>query len=281
MLKALRQHNNILLALLVSISLIAGVVAVQQATNTGIEIAFAGGGGGGGGGGAGADACGPTGPSGAPGMGGGCGCDGAASGGHGGDGDGDGGGGGGPVCTTSQCISAANVCGDVSIGTQNSCTGICSASVPANPSGSCSVATACGVNATGFNGCSGQCNITQYPFCLTTQNPDGDGEIEWITLDDGSGDGSGLGVTDVFAQIFAKPTLVAPGASTVIRWLSVETESCDVIGENGDLFDGVRGEQLSGPILQETVYTLTCEGYDGSTVTDSVRVRIVPDWEEF
>lgn len=267
---------------MLAVALIGGTIVLQTVTNTGIQIAFAGGDGGGGGGGGAADPCGNPGPSSANGMSGGCGCDGPGAGAGGGDGDGDGDGpGGGPICTTSQCISAANVCGDVSIGTHNSCTNACSASVPANPSGSCSLATACGVNATGFNGCSGQCNITQYPFCKTTQNPDGDGEIEWITLDDGSGDGSGLGVTDVFAQIFAKPNIVAPGASTVIRWLSVETENCDVIGENGDLFSGIRGEEVTGAILQETVYTLSCEGFDGSTVTDSVRVRVVPNWEEF
>jgi len=188
----------------------------------------------------------------------------------------------GNSCTTAQCISAANICGQVNTGTQSSCGGGCSAGVPANPSGSCSVATECGVNATGFNGCSGGCNITRYPFCTTVQNPDGDGEIEWITIgDDGSGN-SNLGATDVSVEIFAVPALVAQGTSTVVRWLSTETDSCEITTfQNIDNWTGVIGEEISSEIVEETTYTITCEGYDGTTVTDSATVDIVPEWEEF
>jgi len=188
-----------------------------------------------------------------------------------------------PSCSSFSCISAANICGDINTGTQNSCTGnICSASVPANPSGTCSVATACGVDATGFNGCSGSCNITSYPFCTTVQNPDGDGEIEWITVGDGnSGNGGGYGATDILLKILAKPVLVAKGKPTVVRWLSTETESCEVTAPNGDSWTGTAGEELTSDIEEETTYILECVGYDDSIVTDSVTVRIVPVWEEF
>ena len=186
-----------------------------------------------------------------------------------------------PVCTTSQCITAANVCGQVNIGSQNSCTGnICSATIPANPSGSCSVATACGVNATGFVGCNGACNITRYPFCASVNNPNGDGEVEWITLN-GSGAGGGIGVTDVRAEIFARPTLVVPQGRTVVRWISTEATSCSVAGANGDAWTGTTGEKISGRIAQETQYVLTCTGFNGAKVSDSVTVRIVPEWQEF
>ena len=187
----------------------------------------------------------------------------------------------GDSCGTIQCISAANICGSVSTGTQSTCGGGCSASVPANPSGSCSVATACGVDATGYNGCNGQCNIVSYPFCTTTQNPDGDGAIEWITV--GGGDGSGIGVTDVTCEIFASPTLVSEGASTVVRWISTETVSASISSSAGgtDSWSGTIGEQLTPPITQQTTFTLTCEGYDESTVTDSITVNVVPEWQEF
>lgn len=186
----------------------------------------------------------------------------------------------GNACTTTQCISGANICGDVNVGTQSSCGGGCSAAVPANPSGTCSVPTVCGVNATGFNGCNGQCNITQYPFCKSVENPDGDGEIEWITLD--PVDGGTLGATDIVAEIFAVPSLVNPAGTTVVRWLSVETDTCEVTSSsNGDVWSGIFGEELSSPILEQTTYTLTCTGFDGSTVTDTAVVEIVPAWEEF
>jgi len=284
--KLLSKNNLLTVVALAAITLVISA-AFLSSNNTnpsfsvGTEIVFAGGGGGGGGGG-GAEACGPSASGDTSGMSGGCGCDGNAGVG-GGDGDGDGDGDGGtPHCTTFSCISAANICGDISTGTQNSCTGICSAGVPANPSGSCSVATECGVNATGFNGCSGGCNITRYPFCTTVQNPDGDGEIEWITIGgDGNGDGSGYGATDILAEIFANPILVAQGTPTVIRWLSIETDSCEVSAPNGDSWTGTTGEELTSDIEEEITYTLTCEGYEGTTFVDSVKVRVVPEWQEF
>jgi len=189
---------------------------------------------------------------------------------------------GNPSCNTFSCISAANICGDVNTGSQSSCGGGCSASVPANPSGTCEVATLCGVNATGFNGCSGSCNITRYPFCKTVANPYGDGEIEWVTIGDGDGNGgNGYGATDIVAEIFARPILVVQGSQTIIRWLSTETESCTVTAPNGDSWTGTEGEELSGDIEEETPYTLTCIGYDDSTVVDTVVVRVAPDWQEF
>lgn len=187
----------------------------------------------------------------------------------------------GNSCTNTQCISAANVCGQVSTGTQSSCGGGCSANVPANPSGTCSVATECGVNATGYNGCNGQCNITRYPFCTTTENPDGDGVIEWIDIDSNGPNGE-FGPTDIACEIFAAPSLVNPGGQTVIRWLSTETDTATVTANtNGDSWEGRFGEEISSFILQQTTYTLSCVGYDGSIVTDSVTVEIVPMWEEF
>ena len=188
----------------------------------------------------------------------------------------------GDSCTTTQCISAANVCGQVNTGTQSSCGGGCSAGVPANPSGACSLATACGVDATGFNGCNGQCNITRFPFCTSTENPDGDGEIEWIEIDNPDGSGGELGATDIACEIFASPTLVSAGTQSVIRWLSTETDSAEVVANlNDDNWTGRFGEQLTSEITEPTTYTLTCVGYDGTTVTDTVTVEIVPEWQEF
>ncbi len=179
-----------------------------------------------------------------------------------------------------SCVSAANICGQVNTGTQNSGTGnVCSATVPANPSGQISIPTACGVDAVGFLGCNGQYNITNYPFCTTTENPKGDGEVTWVTITDNSG--NGIGVSGIFSDIFAVPALVSSGNSTVIRWLSTETASCTVTSTNGDTWSGTIGEEVTTAITGETTYTVTCEGYDQSSISDSVIVDIVPNWEEF
>lgn len=184
----------------------------------------------------------------------------------------------GDSCTVSSCVSPANVCGQVSTGTQNSCTGTCSAAVPANPSGSCSVATACGT-ATGYIGCNGQCNVTQYPSCKSVENPNGDGQIEWITLDQNGGT---LGAADITTNISAEPSLVSPGNATVIRWFSTETTACEVTSSsNGDVWTGTFGEELSSPILEQTTYTLACTAFDNSTAVDTTVVNIVPQWQEF
>ena len=276
-----RQHI-LTTALVALIALVFGAFVLTFSESTRAHFAFAGGDGGGGGGAG--DACGAPGPAGATGATGSCGVGGtgsSGSGGSGGNGGGDGGGeSGGRSCSTFPCISAANVCGDVSTGVQNSCTNICSASVPANPSGSCSVATACGVDATGYNGCGGHCNITEYPFCLSVQNPEGDtNDIEWITI--GNDTDEEYGVTDVVVEIYARPNIVVRDNPTVIRWISLETDSCEVTAPNGDSWSGAVGEELTSDITERTTYTITCEGFDGTDVTDTVVVNIVPEWEEF
>lgn len=203
-----------------------------------------------------------------------------------------------PVCTPIACVSAANMCGVVSTGTQG-CGSGCSASVPANPSGACSIGTVCGVNVTGTNGCAG-CIVTRYPFCKSATNltPGGGGgenggsggdgttdTITWITVDDrglgGDGSGSAIGAADITADVFVSPNLVPHGTPTVVRWLSTEATACTVEGSNGDSWSGVFGEEISSLIVQETIYTITCTAFDNSTITDTAQVRIVPIWQEF
>jgi len=177
----------------------------------------------------------------------------------------------GTPCTTS------NICGELAHGTTQ-CNGSCDASSE-DPSGSCSLyVAACDAYATGYNGCNGQCNITQYPVCTTTQNPGGGGEIEWITLPPGTGEGP----ADIAAEITAVPALVSVGGSSVVYWNSTETDSCAVASSsNEDNWTGRFGTELTSAIIEETTYTLTCEGFDGSSITDTATVRIVPIWQEF
>lgn len=188
----------------------------------------------------------------------------------------------GDSCSSTSCVSAPNACGTVATGTLSSCGGACSAPTPVNPSGTCSVSTPCGT-ATGYVGCNTGCNLTHYPVCLTV-DPNGDtdyGEVTWIDFAPQGGGEFGLG--DIDAQLLAVPNLVFAGTQTTLRWLSVGTTQCSISGDNGDVFSnvGVAGERASGTISQETLYTLTCTGFDDTTVSDTAVVRIIPVFEEF
>ncbi len=80
------------------------------------------------------------------------------------------------------------------------------------------------------------------------------------------------------------PNLVRSGDSTRVYWQVENAVSCSVSGTNGDywegLFSGAQG-QITGAIGQQVVYTLSCEGYDGTSprsVIENAVVNVVPVW---
>jgi len=59
--------------------------------------------------------------------------------------------------------------------------------------------------------------------------------------------------------------------------------SCTVQGTNGDTWSGSTSEnpgKTSGPISQQTVYTLSCSALDSSTYQESMTVNLVPAYQE-
>jgi len=84
----------------------------------------------------------------------------------------------------------------------------------------------------------------------------------------------------IAGAIFARPSLVKSGGTTLVTWQTREVTSCTVTGTNGDSWTGTAGEQTSGTIVEETVYTLSCIAFDGSTVTDTVTVIVAPTFVE-
>lgn len=84
----------------------------------------------------------------------------------------------------------------------------------------------------------------------------------------------------IAADINANPVLVKPGDTSVITWNSAETTSCTVTAPNGDRWTGTSGTQTSSAINELTTYTLTCQAFNGRTVTDTVSVGIIPSWNE-
>jgi hypothetical protein len=59
-------------------------------------------------------------------------------------------------------------------------------------------------------------------------------------------------------------------------------KSCTVSGQNGDAWTGLLsslGGNISKPITAETTYTLCCIALDGTPLTKSATVRILPSWQ--
>lgn len=84
----------------------------------------------------------------------------------------------------------------------------------------------------------------------------------------------------IAAEIKANPKLVKPGDTSTITWNSAETTSCTVTAPNGDRWTGTSGTQTSSPINELTTYSLTCQAFNGRTVTATASVGIIPSWNE-
>ncbi len=76
-----------------------------------------------------------------------------------------------------------------------------------------------------------------------------------------------------------RPQILPVGGRARVHWDLSNVESCTVEGSNGDSWtgeaSGASGRQTS-PIVQHTRYTLLCEGSDGSSVSESQVVNILP-----
>lgn len=83
------------------------------------------------------------------------------------------------------------------------------------------------------------------------------------------------------ASVSAIPSLVRPGLSTIVSWVSANTSSCHVSGNNGDgPWTGRTGAQTSSAIHAQVIYTLTCNGFDGSAITKIATTNVIPTWIE-
>ena len=78
----------------------------------------------------------------------------------------------------------------------------------------------------------------------------------------------------------ARPLLVRAEETVNVTWSADFVNSCTVTGTNGDRWETRTGNETSGPIDQQTIYTLSCAGVDGSTLTQQVTVGIIPIFQE-
>ena len=85
-------------------------------------------------------------------------------------------------------------------------------------------------------------------------------------------------------DISASPRLVRAGTISKITWSSKGTKSCTVSANNGDggtsVWNVLAGTQSSSPILQRTIYTLACLDANGSPLTKSTTIDLIPSFEE-
>jgi len=79
------------------------------------------------------------------------------------------------------------------------------------------------------------------------------------------------------------PILVRQGTSVQVSWQTQNVQGCTVSGTNGDSWTTNSGTQTSSPIEEQTIYTITCQGYPGSSpasVSQYTTVNIVPQFQE-
>lgn len=92
------------------------------------------------------------------------------------------------------------------------------------------------------------------------------------------------GANGLTGHLQIRPALVPRGFTTRVYWDVSGVESCSVTGTNGDSWSGVASGstgRVSGVINQQTLYTLTCEAYEGQTFDpETAFVNIVPIFQE-
>jgi len=156
-----------------------------------------------------------------------------------------------PACSPSygqSCTSSANACGQTTTGTY-SCSGVCSATTPANPAGygsACtSAANACGQTNTGTIQCNGQCSATKPP-------------------------NSNCGNPTCSVTFDANP---APyGIGTTMRWTSARAASF-TIQNVGPVTPNVAGSAHVAP-SSSTSYAGSVVGHNGNTVSCPATLNI-------
>ncbi len=77
------------------------------------------------------------------------------------------------------------------------------------------------------------------------------------------------------------PLLVRKGETVQVAWSTTNISACTVSGSNSDLWSGTSGTDTSLAIQSQTIYTIRCtSSVDGSTVSQSATVNIIPVWCE-
>lgn len=81
-------------------------------------------------------------------------------------------------------------------------------------------------------------------------------------------------------SITVTPSLVRSGNTTVVNWVATRVRTCTVTATNADTWTGHNGTQTSRAITSMTTYTLTCTRDNGTQLTDTATVNIIPVFNE-
>lgn len=114
------------------------------------------------------------------------------------------------------------------------------------------------------------------------------GEGIGAVIYDDLGEGGANGILDGDLTIRAIPAFVGSGSTSFVHWNTEGMTACIVTGSNGDggsdewnvlasLSNGVE----TSPIVEQTIYTLSCVNADGNQFEDTAQVSIIPNWQEF
>jgi len=76
------------------------------------------------------------------------------------------------------------------------------------------------------------------------------------------------------------PLLVAKNGTLQVTWSTANVTSCNITGTNGDSWTGTNGTQTSAHITSQTIYTARCIANDGSILTKSATVNLIPTFCE-
>ncbi len=85
------------------------------------------------------------------------------------------------------------------------------------------------------------------------------------------------------SEIRVNPALIRQNYTTQVIWSAENVDHCS-ISENSaaitDAWTGASGVRTSSPIVERTVYTLTCEDLEGTEFSKNATVNIIPTFEE-
>jgi hypothetical protein len=79
-----------------------------------------------------------------------------------------------------------------------------------------------------------------------------------------------------------RPQLVRKSGTTKVFWNVDNVSKCTVTSPNDSWTMEASGPsgQISGPIYEQTVFTLSCTGLDGTTIHETATVGVVPMFQE-
>ncbi len=153
--------------------------------------------------------------------------------------------------------------------------------IGSTPEGGQCVFTGC---PSGYTQQGDQCVIANCPVGWTLSGSSCTPPLSITFVPFGGTDSGGSFTATGHLQVF--PPLVRSGNTVQVYWDVANAQSCSVTGTNGDswtgLFSGTSG-QTSSPIIEQTIYTLSCESLSGASpasVTESKTVNVVPVFQE-